>query len=347
VTLAIIATGWSQERPLPHILYEHGVRDWKSEDEDALQLETSKSFFLGDLSIRQAALGKQIRLATSQVSPIKIHAYSSLPVQRYRRTPLHIRKNRADVYLLWIIESGFLHTQQSSYSHIAPQRSLTVTNSDISFLQELSPSLSQPFSAKIAMVPGPLYRSVVSARHGFFGNPVNTEHGVGRLIAGLVEALYDADGGLSIAIQSEVVDQILRLLEEASQDLPLGFAPSLTTGQKRRKDVFAYIDANLLNCGLSPSSVARGCGISKGHLHRLFAGSGTSFSRHVQERRLNLARMWLRRPQMADRTIGEIAAMSGFASLPHFSRSFKALFGVTPREIRGLSQSDDCRQGEF
>lgn len=319
---------------MPHIKYDRGIRAWKPEDEDALRLETSKSFFSGDLSIRQAAPGKEIRLATSQASPITIYDYSSEPVQRYRRTPLHIRKNGADVYLLWIIKSGFLQTQQSSYTRIAPERTLTVTSSDIPFLQELSPSLSQPFSAKIALLPGPLYRSCVSARHGFFGNPLTTEHGIGRLIASFVEALYEEADSLSIVIQSELTDQILRLLEEASHDPLLGLSPSFTTGEKRRKDVFSYIDANLLDPGLDPSVAARNCGISRGHLHRLFAGSGTSFSRYVQERRLNLARMWLRSPRMADRTIGEIAAMSGFASLSHFSRLFKTLHGMTPREAR-------------
>lgn len=321
---------------MPQVTYDRGVRSWKPEDEEALKSAARESFFSGDLSVSQTAAGKEIRLASSRALPITIYSYSSMPVQRYRRTRDHIRRNNADLYLLWIIETGFLRTQQSGYTHIASERSVTVTEADIPFLQELSPSSSGPFSAKIALLPGQLFRSCVSTRHGFYGKPISSETGIGKVIRSLVDVVYEEADKLSISTRSAITEQILKLLEEASYDVLLDIAPSLTAGQRRKKHIFAYIDANLLNRNLDPQTVASDCGISKGHLHRMFSNSGTSFSRYVQSRRLDLARDWLCSQEMVGRTIGEIAEMSAFMSTAHFSRSFKQFHGITPSEARRL-----------
>ena len=54
----------------------------------------------------------------------------------------------------------------------------------------------------------------------------------------------------------------------------------------------------------------------------------------VWAERLRGARADLRDPQYRDSSIGDIAFSWGFSELPHFSRSFKAAFGVTPQAYR-------------
>jgi AraC-like DNA-binding protein len=61
---------------------------------------------------------------------------------------------------------------------------------------------------------------------------------------------------------------------------------------------------------------------------------GTSPYRYLLMRRLKLAREQIARR----RPLGEVALGAGFADQAHFSRMFKATFGLTPARYRALSR---------
>jgi AraC-like DNA-binding protein len=60
---------------------------------------------------------------------------------------------------------------------------------------------------------------------------------------------------------------------------------------------------------------------------------GTSPHRYLLGRRLDLARHQMR----GDRSLAEVAYEAGFADQAHFTRTFKAAFGLTPARYRALS----------
>jgi len=83
---------------------------------------------------------------------------------------------------------------------------------------------------------------------------------------------------------------------------------------------------------LSLSDLAEHCGVSTGHLARTFRATlRKSVGDYVRERRLRRAADLMR-----DRTIAlaEIATMVGFYDQAHFSRAFKAEFGLAPAAYR-------------
>lgn len=90
-----------------------------------------------------------------------------------------------------------------------------------------------------------------------------------------------------------------------------------------------------LETELTPSIMAAELHCSTRYVHSLFASEGTTFGRYVLERRLAQCRVELERSH-EHRDIGEIAYAWGFASLSHFSRSFKHRFNVSPSEYRAL-----------
>ena len=59
---------------------------------------------------------------------------------------------------------------------------------------------------------------------------------------------------------------------------------------------------------------------------------GTSPYRYLIMRRLELARQLIH----LDRPLAEVAYEAGFADQAHFSRAFKAAFGLTPARYRAL-----------
>ncbi|NKJ50678.1 hypothetical protein CIC12_28930 [Burkholderia sp. SG-MS1] len=81
-------------------------------------------------------------------------------------------------------------------------------------------------------------------------------------------------------------------------------------------------------------SVAEQLGISRRCLSAIFAGQGESVERFSWGRRLDKCARDLSDPGQPARAIGDIAFSWGFRSLPHFSQTFKAKLGKTPREFR-------------
>ncbi|MBD0418192.1 helix-turn-helix domain-containing protein [Streptomyces sp. TRM S81-3] len=102
--------------------------------------------------------------------------------------------------------------------------------------------------------------------------------------------------------------------------------------------VQSFIDEELADPALSPAHIARVHHISLRYLHKLFQAEGISVSRWILQRRLEACRRDLLHHQMKGLTIAAVAHQRGFASAAHFSRSFRAAYGVSPSEWRKSQQ---------
>ena len=98
--------------------------------------------------------------------------------------------------------------------------------------------------------------------------------------------------------------------------------------------VYQTIERRLEDPDLAPARVAQSEGISERYLQKLFEGIGDNFSHYVRERRLQRAWADLANPAEGHHTISEIAYRYGFGDSAHFSRTFRARFGLSPREFR-------------
>jgi len=82
---------------------------------------------------------------------------------------------------------------------------------------------------------------------------------------------------------------------------------------------------------MTAEDISRHVGVSKSHLRNLMRReTGHGFRHHLREIRMETARRLLR--ESAD-NISEIAAKTGYSSLPHFSGTFKKISGMTPTEL--------------
>jgi len=103
----------------------------------------------------------------------------------------------------------------------------------------------------------------------------------------------------------------------------------------------ACIEDRLCDPRLSAPEVADAIGISVRQLTRVFAEAGTTFPRYVLGRRLELAHGLLSGPGAAVSNTATVATMCGFTSVPHFSQTFHARFGVTAGEVRRTAARRD------
>lgn len=144
-----------------------------------------------------------------------------------------------------------------------------------------------------------------------------------------LETLSDVEWS---TVAQSLVDLLLTLAHR--QAVPVSEAGSSATQAATLHRICQSIERRLDDATLTPASVAQAEGISERYLQKLFESAGDNFSHYVRERRLQRAWTDLSNPAEAHHSISEIAYRWGFADSAHFSRSFRARFGLSPREFR-------------
>ena len=99
-----------------------------------------------------------------------------------------------------------------------------------------------------------------------------------------------------------------------------------------------YIDKNYASNEISLQTVSRVLGINANYLSTLFSKeAGISLSKYLQKVRINRSTVLL---SASEYTIQEIAYYCGFEDANYFSKCFKKVMGVTPKQYRQLHTYD-------
>jgi len=151
---------------------------------------------------------------------------------------------------------------------------------------------------------------------------------LGTLLRGFIRqvvsqhSLFDERESLAIG------DALLSLLAPLSKDVDRQ-AGSLRDYAR----VVAYIEARLQD-ELSPERIARDVGVSVRSLYRLFEERDQSLGAFIRELRLRRCAEQLHASSHRDENLTCIAHRWGFKDSAHFSRTFRAQYGVSPRDYR-------------
>ncbi|MFC2954163.1 helix-turn-helix domain-containing protein [Marinicaulis aureus] len=125
----------------------------------------------------------------------------------------------------------------------------------------------------------------------------------------------------------------------------LGTAYSISLGHKmtnstvvglRKAQAKQYIEAQLSDPDLSPGSVADAMRISPRYLRVLFAEENETTSAYILRRRLEECASQMTNSAWRSLTVSEIAFSWGFNSAAHFTRAFRAKYGMAPSEYRRM-----------
>lgn len=164
---------------------------------------------------------------------------------------------------------------------------------------------------------------------------VGREHRMGALASDYLALLprYAAaiDGTTATALTGYTLDIVALALGGLSQNGVQKQSPArATTASKLRVFIESQLDDPMLN----PSTVANGTGIGLRYAQAVLADEGTTIVRLIQARRLEQCERALGSDSQKHRTVGEIAFAWGFTDLTHFGRLFKKRFRMTPGEYR-------------
>ncbi|WP_241003011.1 helix-turn-helix domain-containing protein [Streptomyces sp. CB01881] len=170
-------------------------------------------------------------------------------------------------------------------------------------------------------------------RHAI-GAAVSGRDGCGPVLAPFLGVLAASAHSLPAPVGDRLAGSVADLVSALVAQLAEGRSadrPDNPNGHLVRR-VREYIDRRLGDPELTPERIAQAHHISVRYLHRLFEHEGVTVSRLVQQRRLEACARELGRRGRTAPTVSAVAQRWGFVNPAHFSRTFRAAYGVSPRE---------------
>ncbi|MFE9322479.1 helix-turn-helix domain-containing protein [Nocardia sp. NPDC052278] len=260
----------------------------------------------------------------------------SLTVAEFRtdccagRLPASVRDGEPFIGILMNLSGRIVCKYASGGDFVVDAGQLTVWDSEIAKAFEVvDPHRELYLLVPRRRAPQGLIRAALSAGGAVAAGPgsglvsiaADQFRGIARELGQL------SDAGLAIACQAlfDTLDSAL------TEPVPSSRASLLL--QVRR-----YIEDNLDDPDLSPTSIASVHGISVRTLQLAFAETGMTVSRWIRDRRLNVCYRNLAQARPTE-TVTDVAFRWGFNNVGHFSRTFKQAFGVSPSRVLAESRS--------
>jgi AraC-like DNA-binding protein len=300
--------------------------------------EKNQEYYLGDYTIEAGSI-IDVRAERKTVGASSIVLLRSRTRLLFRRSWAHIRQDATDVTILWFVKRGRLCVSNQNGSSQAKAGDFVITRSMTPFLIECQTDEDLVHEVLHVVIPTHILRSYVSddVTTGFLVSAERREFGVAESILANV---LDDDGAMAPDTCQVLLDSALTVLSHAIRDRNVCGRLRQTVSDRRLQEVLRFIEVHLSNPSLSTAMVASGCGISPRYLSFLLKHHGASFSTLVWEQRLKKAKTWLSSSNANDVSISEIAYSVGFKSPAHFSRMFKRVFKVNPREYRAAGTDE-------
>ena len=183
----------------------------------------------------------------------------------------------------------------------------------------------EPLEKVSLLVPKARFRALVGGVESRLGRVFGMS-AVARLAVTQLGGLVSSAAGIGAEAAGPVLDATLELLGAATAPLE----PSGPRG--RSAGARAYVERHLEDPALGPTTLAAGLGVSTRTLQAWFQDDGISVSAYIRARRLERAKDRIRAEPKTALTV--IGLDVGFKDPSHFSRAFRARFGMSPSQMR-------------
>jgi AraC family transcriptional activator of tynA and feaB len=264
-------------------------------------------------------------LQESRVGPIGISRFAAdqQRVFRYAEAARHDH-DESFVFIFPVRQQAYFE-QRGQSGFVLPGNAVLLNSSEY-----YEASCPDGFENVTLKIPCAALRSKVPQIDDLCGKLEPAHPAIARSIIGMVSPLLSLETPLTASQEAGLAHSIFDLLSlMLNQDDKLGVRyPTAAVSLQRVK---TYMQNNLSEHELSPAIVAKSCSISVRYLHKLFAGSETTFGKVLLDMRLGEARRLIQSDRFANTTLQQIAFACGFSNQSHFSTAFKARFGVTPK----------------
>jgi AraC-like DNA-binding protein len=257
------------------------------------------------------------------------------PSMQGLRTPKQIRQSDPEFY-------QFAFNMQGDVEMSLDRSSVTLTSGDLVLIDSSRPfhciaeegtnrcvGLTLAFPRTLLPLPESKVKQLLLVR-------MSSREGIGRLLSSYLVELTRSGDEWRPADASRLATITLDLLTAMlAQRLE---ADHLQPGESRDRALLAqiqsFIQQHLNDPELSPGMIAAAHGISVRSLHRIFRDDNVTVAGWIRECRLDRCRRDLIDPRFQIRPVHAIAARWGLPDAAHFSRAFRAAYGLSPQAYR-------------
>lgn len=152
---------------------------------------------------------------------------------------------------------------------------------------------------------------------------------VARYFSRMAREAAGLDGAVGRQVAATALDLLALLIDERRGRLAPASPESARATLVRVQD---HIMRRLSDPALSPAGIAAAHFMSVRSLHKLFQAEGLTVGGWIRLQRLERSRRDLLGPDARSGGVAAVARRWGFVSASHFSRSFRAAYGMTPSQ---------------
>jgi AraC-like DNA-binding protein len=291
---------------------------------------------IGPIDVQTATLGSRDWLRCGEIGAVRVVELSASSGGVASLTARQTRRSDADVCKIDVLVRGHGVVEQDG-------RQARLKPGDLAFVDLSRPARWALSPMRLVAVVFP--RALLPLRRDdtarLTGLRISGDRGAAALVSSLARQLVDHLDGHGAAAGARLGTAVLDLLT-------VGLAGRLDRGEHVPADarqralllrIHAFIEQRLADPELSPGTIAAAHFISKRYLYKLFEAEQTSVAAWIRRRRLERCRRDLLDPALRHWPVSAIAARWGMPSATHFSRAFRAAYGVPPGAYRLLADS--------
>lgn len=251
----------------------------------------------------------------------------------------HLRADYADRFLMYIPNGSQVTISQNSQERIFEADKIGFVNTKYAYRGRLTPADGETFESYHVIVPGALLRSRFPNADLLAGVAVTVDPSLLSLMNSFIQSVCERSEIVS-DLAYRGLERVLMELVSSASDCALERA-SMNARQTSEMNVAltrvtSHILRNLTDPSLSISGIAKDLNMSVRHIHNLFEDTDWTAKSWIKHRRLLECRKAVHAPELASKTLTEIAYTWGFSDFSHFSRCYKDKFGISPSEDRKI-----------
>lgn len=253
-----------------------------------------------------------------------------LGLSEVRHESAHLRNLPGDDVIVLVVKGGSGVIAQS-------RRTFSFSPGDITFRRASVPSMARiDEPANLVMLRLPITRFIghaMSRFDAFAPACARMESGIVRTVHQFVDTVLPELPSHNTATITAAEHGLVSLLAAAyfeSIGTPYALLEKADMYSQRWSQLQTFLMANLSDPELDVDTCARALGISKRYIHKMFEANGMRYSKFILQHRLERCRDELINPRYTTLSIEQVAFRNGFNDPAHFSRTFRAMFGMSP-----------------
>ncbi|MGE0775268.1 MAG: helix-turn-helix domain-containing protein [Sphingomonadaceae bacterium] len=249
----------------------------------------------------------------------------------------HVRRQSSDDFLFYLPHNNRVTIHQGGLTSLITAGQIGFVNTRRAYRGTMESLSSGEYESTHLVIPGAILRSRFPNIDDLAGQSVAIGESLHDMISAYARTLgskdYGVEGASERALSNIMFETLCAIADYALETRGHADRPSPSRGRGLER-IQTFILANLSDPNLCVSMIAERLNMSQRYVHSSFEGSDWTVKNWIKHKRLLECRKAIQSAAMRDRTLTEIAFSWGFSDFSHFSRCYKAKFGLSPKEDR-------------